>query len=38
LYVRAGTPLLPRKTGGSHEFASRAGTHNVAYIVGMVKA
>lgn len=38
LYVRAGTPLLPTQTGGSHEFARRAGTPNVAYIVGMVKA
>lgn len=38
LYVRTGTPLQPVQTGGSHEFARRAGTPNVAYIVGMVKA
>jgi cysteine desulfurase len=38
LYARTGTPLLPTQTGGSHEFARRAGTPNVAYIVGMVKA
>ncbi|MEX1247629.1 MAG: cysteine desulfurase family protein [Anaerolineales bacterium] len=38
LYVRSGTPLLPTQTGGSHESARRAGTPNVTYIVGMVKA
>jgi cysteine desulfurase len=38
LYLRAGTPLLPMQTGGSHEFGQRAGTPNVAYIVGMAKA
>ncbi|MEX2161664.1 MAG: cysteine desulfurase family protein [Anaerolineales bacterium] len=38
LYVRAGTPLLPTQTGGSHEAARRGGTPNVAYIVGMVEA
>lgn len=38
LFVRSGTPLLPAQTGGSHESARRAGTPNVAYIVGMVKA
>ncbi|MEX1071430.1 MAG: cysteine desulfurase family protein, partial [Anaerolineales bacterium] len=38
LYVRTGTALLPSQTGGSHEFALRAGTPNVAYIVGMAKA
>lgn len=38
LYVRNGTSLLPTQTGGSHEFGLRAGTPNVAYIVGMAKA
>jgi cysteine desulfurase len=38
LYIRSGTVVLPTQTGGSHEFARRAGTPNVAYIVGMVKA
>ncbi|MCL5429580.1 MAG: cysteine desulfurase [Chloroflexi bacterium] len=38
LYVRAGTPLLPTQTGGGHESGRRAGTPNVAYILGMVKA
>lgn len=38
LYVRGGTALLPTQTGGSHEFGLRAGTPNVAYIVGMAKA
>ena len=38
LYLRSGTPLLPIQTGGGHESGRRAGTPNVAYIVGMVKA
>ena len=38
LYVRSGTPLLPTQTGGSHEAGRRAGTPNVAYIVGMATA
>ncbi|MEX2144057.1 MAG: cysteine desulfurase family protein [Anaerolineales bacterium] len=38
LYVRRGTKLLPNQTGGSHEANLRAGTPNVAYIVGMAKA
>lgn len=38
LFVRKGTPLLPTQTGGGHESGYRAGTPNVAYIVGMVKA
>lgn len=38
LYIRKGTPLLPAQTGGSQERGWRAGTHNVAYIVGMAKA
>ena len=38
LYVRAGTPLLPMQTGGSHERNRRAGTENVPYIVGIATA
>jgi len=38
LYVRAGTPLLPMQTGGSHERSRRAGTENIPYLVGMATA
>lgn len=38
LYVREGTPLTPLVHGGSQEFAKRAGTENVAGIVGMATA
>ncbi len=38
LYVRKGTPILPMQTGGSQEHGLRAGTENVAGIVGMVEA
>ncbi|MBC7235581.1 MAG: cysteine desulfurase NifS [Chloroflexi bacterium] len=38
LYVREGTPLLPVQTGGGQEGRRRAGTENVAYIVGLAKA
>lgn len=38
LYVRKGTPLVPTQTGGGQEFGLRAGTHNVAYIVGFTEA
>ncbi len=38
LYLRAGTPLLPIQTGGGHERGRRAGTENVAYIVGLATA
>ena len=38
LYVRQGTPLLPTQTGGGHESGRRAGTSNIPYIVGMVRA
>jgi len=38
LYVRQGTPILPMNTGGSQEMGLRAGTHNVAYIVGFARA
>jgi cysteine desulfurase len=35
LYVRHGTPLLPQINGGGQERRRRAGTENVAGIVGM---
>ena len=38
LYVRDGTPLLQTQTGGGQEMGRRAGTENVAYIVGMARA
>jgi cysteine desulfurase len=38
LYVREGTPLAPIITGGSHEMGLRAGTENVANIVGLSHA
>jgi cysteine desulfurase len=38
LYARSGTPLQPVITGGSHENERRAGTENVAGIVGMAAA
>lgn len=38
LYVRKGTPLLPIQTGGGHERQRRAGTENVAGIVGLATA
>ncbi len=38
LYLREGTPMAPLIVGGSQEFAKRAGTENVAGIVGMAKA
>lgn len=38
LYVRKGTELIPHQTGGSQENSLRAGTHNVAYIVGFAEA
>jgi cysteine desulfurase len=38
LYVRKGTDLLPMQTGGGHERNLRAGTENVAYIVGLATA
>ena len=34
LYVRRGTPLDPWQVGGGHEHGLRAGTENVAAIVG----
>lgn len=38
LYMRRGSALLPMQTGGSHERGLRAGTPNVAYIVGLAQA
>ena len=38
LYVKKGTPLMPLLYGGSQERAMRAGTENVAGIVGMAAA
>ena len=38
LYVRSGTPLESLIVGGSHERRRRAGTENVAGIVGLAKA
>jgi cysteine desulfurase len=38
LYVRRGTPLVHLLTGGGQERGVRAGTENVAYVVGMALA
>lgn len=38
LYVRRGTPLVHQLSGGGQERGVRAGTENVAYIVGMAMA
>ena len=38
MFVRRGTPLEPLLVGGSHERRRRAGTENVAGIVGLAKA
>ncbi|HXF70663.1 MAG TPA: cysteine desulfurase family protein [Thermoflexus sp.] len=38
LYIRQGTPYLPAITGGGHERGRRAGTVNVAGIVGLATA
>lgn len=38
LYVRRGTPMLPQVNGGGQERRRRAGTENVAGIVGMATA
>ena len=38
LYVKKGTPIFPYANGGSQESSLRAGTENVAAIVGMAVA
>jgi len=38
LYVRQATPLAPQIAGGGHERNRRAGTENVAGIVGFARA
>ncbi len=38
LYIRKGTRMVPTAHGGSQENNRRAGTHNVAGIVGLAKA
>lgn len=38
LYVRKGTSIVPYSSGGSQEAGMRAGTENVAAIVGMAAA
>lgn len=38
LYVRRGTPLRPLIYGGGQEYGTRAGTENVAGIVGLARA
>jgi cysteine desulfurase len=38
LYIREGTPLDPLLTGGPHEHSLRAGTENVAGIIGLSQA
>jgi len=38
LYIRDGITLAPSQSGGGQENGRRAGTHNVAFIVGMARA
>ncbi|PJA86635.1 MAG: cysteine desulfurase NifS [Candidatus Moranbacteria bacterium CG_4_9_14_3_um_filter_42_9] len=38
LYIRKGTPIRHIQDGGDQEYRMRAGTHNVAGIVGLGKA
>ena len=38
LYIRKGVELRPLNDGGAQEFGMRAGTENIASIVGMAKA
>ncbi len=38
LYIREGTPIEPMIRGGDHEWGLRAGTENVAGIVGIGQA
>ncbi len=38
LYIKSGTQLNPFNDGGAQEFGQRAGTENIAAIVGMAEA
>jgi len=38
LFIRKGTKIIPWQSGGEHEFGLRAGTENVAGIVGFAEA
>ncbi len=38
LYIKKGTPISPLISGGTQEFGMRAGTENIASIVGMAVA
>lgn len=38
LYIKKGTPIAQYSNGGSQEFGMRAGTENIASIVGMAVA
>lgn len=38
LYIKKGTPICPYSSGGAQEFGMRAGTENIASIVGMAVA
>lgn len=38
LYIRSGTDISPHSHGGAQEFGMRAGTENIASIVGMAAA
>lgn len=38
LYIRKGTPIKKIQDGGAHEYDLRAGTYNIAGIVGLGKA
>ena len=38
IYIRRGTPCAPYLTGGAQEHGTRAGTENVAGIVGLARA
>ncbi len=38
LYIRRGTPLAPQINGGAQERRRRAGTENIAGIVGLARA
>ena len=38
LFVKSGTPLRAQVTGGGQEFGRRAGTENIAGIIGFAKA